>query len=1103
MCRRFDQGPDGAGREKVDKYGETYWTYSLVEGAGPAWRDWDDTPTAPAGTPRAEDGTLHEAYSILLDQMDLFPEHRKALRARGLTDEEITRRGYRTLPLQGRKAYAGIVVRRLGDEVAASIPGLFVRTGDDGGRWWTLGGVPGLVIPTRDADGRILALRIRADDPGRVGKYSWMTSAGELKGYGPSPGIKVHVPLLGEQGNRTALRGNQPGQGNRTARAEAQGNRTVLPGDGAEADRTRQPHREVSTSPPRDDEEQGNRTAPPTPRTVRLTEGELKADVATALSGVLTIALPGVGYWRHAEPVLRAVGATEVVLAFDADARRNKSVAFNLRNAAEGLAQAGFAVRLEVWDEALGKGIDDLLAAGHRPELRSGDEVWLEVAQIAAEAGVPKSPIEEVDEALSVLADTRDKQAFLSNEAVLRALGTLYQTSDHRHYIRAAETAAAVGLARRDFDAAVKPFRSRKPHLRAVAPGEKKRKLIVDAVEDAPVTEDQVVPPGWYLGARGLARMSWSEGGDGKPEPKFQDVAEVPLLVTGRLHDVTEGTEALRLSWPRDGAWRHHTADRAQLRHTSKVVDLAGLGLPVSSNNNSDIVAWLVDYERTNIAAIPRASVSRQMGWQGHGGDLGFLWGRSLIRANGEMTEANNLEAIDPRAWDRSWISFRGADSGEEQLADAFHAAGTFEAWRTQVAEEAAKYPRVGLAIYAALAPPVLDLVGARNFIVDWSGLTSTGKTITLHVGASCWGNGDERAADSLVGQWDATRVWVERASTVLRGLPLILDDTKKAKKPDDVARVLYDVAMGRGRGRGSVKGLRRTGTWATVLLSTGEQPATTFTRDGGTVARCLVLWGNPFGDATPTMAPTVQKLDLAALTHYGHAGPALVQFLNRHRSRWKAWKARHHELNVHYIEKAAGRSVASRIAAHLATLHLTAELAHEALGLSWDPGAIIGALWEDIVREVGDADRPFQALAHVISWASANEVTFWGRHLWVSDQNDAPRQVPAAGWSGRWDKVGWEWLGVFPHRLQEVLERGEFDIEATLRTWKDRGWLLTEEKHLSRAQRVQGKLCRLYCLTRKAVEAVTGEDLDPVPPDDQGPTPEELDEFGLGGLGL
>src|SRR5262249_3325977 len=105
--------------------------------------------------------------------------------------------------------------------------------------------------------------------------------------------------------------------------------------------------------------------------TVRLTEGELKADITTALSGLLTVSIPGVAMWRKALPVLQALGVQRVLLAFDADWRTNPHVAQALGQAAYALVQAGYEVQIEDWAPALGKGIDDLLAAGHAPLLQS------------------------------------------------------------------------------------------------------------------------------------------------------------------------------------------------------------------------------------------------------------------------------------------------------------------------------------------------------------------------------------------------------------------------------------------------------------------------------------------------------------------------------------------------------------------------------------------------------------------------------------------------------------------------------------------------------------------------------------------------------------
>jgi hypothetical protein len=103
---------------------------------------------------------------------------------------------------------------------------------------------------------------------------------------------------------------------------------------------------------------------------IRLTEGERKADVATVLSGVLTVAIPGVSVWRKALPVLQALQARRVLLAFDADWRSNPHVAQALGQAAFALVRAGIDVQIEDWDPAIGKGIDDVLAAGHTPMIQ-------------------------------------------------------------------------------------------------------------------------------------------------------------------------------------------------------------------------------------------------------------------------------------------------------------------------------------------------------------------------------------------------------------------------------------------------------------------------------------------------------------------------------------------------------------------------------------------------------------------------------------------------------------------------------------------------------------------------------------------------------------
>ena len=121
----------------------------------------------------------------------------------------------------------------------------------------------GLLVPVRDLQGRIVAVTSAARQPRRRWQVSVAVIAVDQVPGGPSPGSPAHVPAG-----------------------------VVGPCE-----------------------------------VVRITEGELKADVAYRLSGVPTVSFPGVASWRTVLPVLQALQAKTVRVAFDADADDNAHVA--------------------------------------------------------------------------------------------------------------------------------------------------------------------------------------------------------------------------------------------------------------------------------------------------------------------------------------------------------------------------------------------------------------------------------------------------------------------------------------------------------------------------------------------------------------------------------------------------------------------------------------------------------------------------------------------------------------------------------------------------------------------------------------------------------
>ncbi len=155
---------------------------------------------------------------------------------------------------------------------------------------------------------------------------------------------------------------------------------------------------------------------------IRITEGELKADVAYRLSGVPTLSFPGVASWHVVLPMLQALECKTVRVAFDADAGTNNHVAVALRNCCQELQATGFAIELERWPAQAGKGIDDVLKAGRGADI----EILAGAAALAAAEEMVAAG--EVDDAPPV-ADKGERKSQATLLVELAAATELWHTT--------------------------------------------------------------------------------------------------------------------------------------------------------------------------------------------------------------------------------------------------------------------------------------------------------------------------------------------------------------------------------------------------------------------------------------------------------------------------------------------------------------------------------------------------------------------------------------------------------------------------------------------------------------------------------------------------
>lgn len=245
-------------------------------------------PTIPANL------TVRNAvYQKFLSLLSLSDEHRRDLSQRGLSEEEIEKGMYRTVP--GEKLHS-LAVASILETGAFSVLSRHPSWGIPGfsdvqsrGKMCVRQRKNGYFIPVRTQDGRISGMQIRYDNPKPDAteeekedfrKYTWFSSSESETGCSVSGCENIHFA--------------------------------------------------------------GNWKE--TPQTVNLSEGVLKADVASALSGKPFLGLAGVsniGKLRSTLSVLFAQGSKKVNIYVDMDYREKKEVALALESIKKEISAAG------------------------------------------------------------------------------------------------------------------------------------------------------------------------------------------------------------------------------------------------------------------------------------------------------------------------------------------------------------------------------------------------------------------------------------------------------------------------------------------------------------------------------------------------------------------------------------------------------------------------------------------------------------------------------------------------------------------------------------------------------------------------------------------
>ncbi|MBH0007390.1 DUF927 domain-containing protein [Psychrobacter sp. SWN149] len=275
---------------------------------------------------------------------------------------------------------------------------------------------------------------------------------------------------------------------------------------------------------------------------------------------------------------------------------------------------------------------------------------------------------------------------------------------------------------------------------------------------------------------------------------KFKAFVCSPIEIIAKTRDISSGTWGRLLQWRDDDNELHKWAMPLSLlqgdaREYRKELASQGLNITTNPKQRSYLDAYLQDYP-----IYKRARCVDRLGWDGE----------QYILPNGAIGGDG-----------KELIVYQSANSINSTLAQQ----GTLAQWRDELCRPLAEQSRFVFSIACAFAGQLLALLESDGGGFHLLGSSSMGKSLSLKLAASVWGN-----PDKYVKTWRSTDNALEGTASEHNDSFLPLDEMSECA-PKIVGKAVYMLGNGQGKGRSTTTGHNRIAKeWRIIFLSNGEE---------------------------------------------------------------------------------------------------------------------------------------------------------------------------------------------------------------------------------------------------------------------------------------
>lgn len=316
-----------------------------------------------------------------------------------------------------------------------------------------------------------------------------------------------------------------------------------------------------------------------------------------------------------------------------------------------------------------------------------------------------------------------------------------------------------------------------------------------------------------------------------------------PILPVERFINIDTDIEKVKLAFFKDGRWREITVDCGTIFNKTSISQLADRGVLVTSESAKDLVRYLSDVVSLNAQEIPLYRSIGRLGWI----ESDFIPYNETVKYDGDADFKSIYENVCER--------------------------GSYDIWIEHI-KELRKDINIRLVLAASFASPLIEIVGALPFILHLWGTTGFGKTVSLMVASSVWGNPE---MGCLTRTMNMTANAMARTACFLYNIPFCADELQQIKTNWGTydGLVMY-LTEGIDRGRAKAKGgVEQTKTWRNSFIFTGEEPITKGASGGGVKNRVIEV------ECENKIIQDGNHTANLVKANYGHAGKAFIAHLS------------------------------------------------------------------------------------------------------------------------------------------------------------------------------------------------------------------------------